>query len=223
MSSYPDDILKLEPLLDRLEHVEARLKAVEARPAGAELEMRVRLHARDIETLQMQMNESRQRAADEFTLVKKRFREISQEVPALLESMLIPHLTSIREGMHAEIEKFLAQKLTALEDAMENRISHRMASLEQALIDQAGIITTLSERAIESDSNLQRLISAVEKLCARTEARSEGRELPFETELAEAAGRQPEPPQRIDAGFRPQIVKQGDDGRRRPRTPLTRL
>ena len=230
MSSYPDDILNLEPLLDRLEQMEARLKAMEAksmegRPVAGEIGMRVRLQARDIETLQQQLDDTRERVSDESALVKQRFREISHELPALLESFIVPHLSTIRDRMQAEMQKSVEEKLAAFEQALEKKMAHRLASLEKALIDQAGIITTLSERAIQSDSNLQRLIAAVEKLCERGEIRAvpqpESAELPFEGQLHDAIKRQP------DSGFRPRLVRaderQSDDERRRPRTPLTRL
>jgi hypothetical protein len=227
MSSYPDDILKLEPLLDRLESIEARMKGVDARPGAGELEMRVRLQARDIEALQTQLDDTRQRVAEESALIRKRFREIALEVPAMLESMILPQLSSIRERMQADLHKMVDEKLAAFEQTVEEKISQRVASLEKALIDQAGIITTLSERAIQADSNLQRLISAVEKLCERTEARpadprSEPRELPFESQLSDAVKRQQEgPAQRVDSGFRPRIVK--EEERNRPRAPLSHI
>jgi uncharacterized coiled-coil protein SlyX len=228
MSSYPDDILKLEPLLDRLERLEARMKSADSRGGSGELEMRVRFQSRDIEALQTQLDETRQRVVEESSLSKKRFREIAQEVPAMLESMLTPQLSRMRERMHADLHKLVDEKLAAFEKTVEKKISERMESLEQALIDQAGIITTLSERAIQSDTNLQRLISAVEKLCERGETQpaempSEPRELPFESQLSDAIKRQPEDPPQRDSGFRPRIVKE-DDERHRPRPrPLTHI
>ena len=224
MSSYPDDILKLEPLLDRLERIEARMQGVDARAGAGELEMRVRLQGRDIEALQTQLDDTRQRVAEESSLVKKRFREIAEEVPAMLESMILPHLSSIRDRMQADLNRMVDEKLAIFEQTVEKKISHRMSSLERALIDQAGIITTLSERAIQSDSNLQRLISAVEKLCERGETRQpEPRELPFESQLSDAIKRQPEgPAQRVDSGFRPRIVKEDERERPRPR-PLSHI
>jgi hypothetical protein len=229
MSSYPDDILKLEPLLDRLERIEARMKGADARPGAGEPEMRVRLQGRDIEALQTQLDDTRQRVAEESSLVKKRFREITQEVPAMLESMILPHLTSIRDRMQADLHRMVDEKLAAFEKTVEKKISQRMSSLEKALIDQADIITTLSERAIQSDSNLQRLISAVEKLCDRGETRPaepppEPRELPFESQLSDAIKRQPEDPeQRVASGFRPRIIKE-DQERNRPRPrPLSHI
>jgi len=64
-----DSILTLEPLLDRLDRIEARLSSIEARPiqappSAAELESRMQRKAKEIEMLQAQMSEARQKEAD---------------------------------------------------------------------------------------------------------------------------------------------------------------
>lgn len=64
-----DSILVLEPILDRLDRIETRLSSIEARPipaipSAAELDLTIRRHAKDIEMLQAQMTEARQREAD---------------------------------------------------------------------------------------------------------------------------------------------------------------
>lgn len=64
-----DNTLMLEPLLDRLDRIEARVSAVEARltPAAtsvAELDSRIQRQTKDIEALQVQMGETRQRETD---------------------------------------------------------------------------------------------------------------------------------------------------------------
>jgi len=119
-----DAILALEPLLDRLDRIEARLRAVEALPG------------------------------------------------------------------HAEIQEIL----TRFESVIDNKVSLRISRVETALIEQSVVITTLSQRAVDSEINLQRLISAVEKLFERADP----------------------------AALRPRIFKE-DDKTPRSRTPLTRL
>jgi hypothetical protein len=118
--------------------------------------------------------------------------------------------------------------LTRFERAIDSKVSLRVSTLEKALIDQSAIITTLSERAIESDANFQRLISAVERLCERTDPAPHSHErpvldLPFERQLSEAFQRQPGtsalPP---DSGFRPRIILE-EDNKQRHRKPMTRL
>ena len=105
--------------------------------------------------------------------------------------------------------------------------TQRIAALEKTVIEQAAIITTLTERAIQSDVNFQRLIAAVEKLC---EVRSGEAaqpvptqhkpltDLPFERQFSEAmesAAKQP------DTGFRPRIVP--EEEKPRHRKPMARI
>ena len=152
MSTYSDDILKLELLLDRLDRIEARLSAVERRPS--------------------------------------------------LEVVVETALTRCVEDLHARLNAEIQESLTKFEGAIDNKVSLRVAKVETALIEQSVLITTLSQRAVDSEINLQRLISAVEKLFNRPEPS------PFDLPS--------------DSGFRPRIIKE-DDKTPRPRTPLTKL
>jgi hypothetical protein len=97
----------------------------------------------------------------------------------------------------SELDRFIQRRV-------EELVSLRISPLQKALIDQSAIIKTLSQRAIEAEATLQRLASAVERLCERNEGRS-----------GEGVKRQPEPYQQPpDSGFRPRIVPEEDDRRR---------
>jgi hypothetical protein len=80
-------------------------------------------------------------------------------------------------------------------DVIETRLSAREAEsteLKKALIEQAEIIASLRQHAIESDANMEKLIAAVERLCERAEvpAAAPALELPFDAHLNEAMNRQ---------------------------------
>jgi uncharacterized coiled-coil protein SlyX len=234
MSTPSDNIPAIETLLERLDCIEARMSAIEASNQSAahpmpvadslsfaEFDGRIEQQTKDIEALQVQLSETRQ--------------ALAREVPTMLESMLAstlgPHLEDLRARLQAEVRESVETTLISFERVIDTKVSLRVSTLEKAIIEQSGIITTLSQRAIESDSNLQRLISAVERLCERPDARPAPSapatparapsllELPFERHLSEAIKRQPEPP---DSGFRPRILKE-DDEKPRHRKPLTRI
>jgi hypothetical protein len=141
--SSSDNILNLEPLLDRLDRIETRLSVVEASPS----------------------------------------------LESVVGAAINRSVADLRDRLHAEIREALVR----FEGAIDNKVSLRISKVEAALIEQSVVITTLSQRAVDSEINLQRLITAVEKL--------------FE---------------RADSGFRPRIVKE-DDKTPRHRTPLTKL
>jgi uncharacterized coiled-coil protein SlyX len=133
--------------------------------------------------------------------------------------------------------KLLLERLDGIEarmSAMEIRlsetggsvaVSRRLSTLETTLVGQSATVKTLSQRLIESEENMQRLVSAVERLCERRDARPGApaktyREPPVVDPRSE---RQPEPPAPVpDSGFRPRIIKE-DDNKVRHRKPLTRL
>jgi len=234
-TSSSDSILMLEPILDRLDRIEARLSTVEARPVPAvhsislaELDLRIQQQTRDIETLQVQMSETRQRVAAEAALVERRFAEVAKEVPAIVESMLEtalgPRVEDLRTRLHAEMLESVETTLTRFEQTIDSKVSLRIATIEKALTDQSAMIAALSRREVESDAHLQRLISAVERLCERTDERSPVPtpakepslpDLPFEKQLNEAMGREPdelrvpkeETPTPISSRWRPRVFR----------------
>lgn len=240
-TTLPDEQPSLRPLIERLDHIESRLGAVEARPvaafdagSAAELESRIQRQAEEIESLQQQVNDNRQKVDVEIGGIEKRFADVAKAIPAVLESIIVPRVDDLRAHLRAETQQSINSSLTRFERAMDDRISERIDSLEKALLSQSTIVTTLSQRAVETDMNLQRLISAVERLCERTPgaaapapaARQEPSllDLPFEKELKQAVKRQPEiSEQPFETAFRPKIIKEDEDTSRRHRIPLARL
>lgn len=205
---FPDDGL----ILERLDRIEFRLSAVETQPSSVTaLEPRIQQQARDIEMLQLQVAENRQKMAGEVATIEKRFGDLTKGIPAVLESIIVPRIDDLRVHLRSELQQSVNATLTRFERAIDDKISDRMSILEKALLDQSSIVTALSQRAVESDMNLQRLISAVERLCGR-------------------GNLTPPPPQEkiptptFQSAFRPRIVKEDDEDREpRHRIPLTRL
>jgi hypothetical protein len=232
-SSAPEEVSEIDRLDERLSGIESRLSAVEARPVPADetislaqIQNRFDRRDREIASLRLQMTETRQKVAAAVTVVERQFAEVSKDVPEMVESAIASHVTRLRSSLASELQASVDARLAIFEQAIDNKVAARMGALEKALVDQSGIITALSERALESDTNLQRLISAVEKLCERTEGRPAApppQSQPFEAHLSDAIKRpaaQPAAPQ-TPSGFRPAFVKEEED--LRPRRRLTRL
>jgi len=208
MSDTLDITLAIDPLLDRLDRIEARMSAVEARPVSdagsvslAALDQLVQRQNHDIEALRTQ--------------VERRFAEVASEVPAILESLLGPRVEDLRARLHAEMRESLQATLSTFEQTLDNKVSVRTSALEKALVDQSTTLRALSQRALEAEEHFHRLISAVERLCERKERSVLDR--PVERQLTEAFQRQPVPSALPpDSGFRPRIVKdEGDKPRHR--------
>jgi len=207
-----DSILLIEPILDRLDRIESRVSAMESRPIPlaesaslAELDLRIRRQTDDIETLQTRINETRQGTGWESSLVERRFAELAREDPAILESMLDTTLSlrveDLRIRLHAEILESVEATLTRFERTIDGRVSARISMIEKALTEQSAMIASLSQRELESDAHLRRLILAVERLCERADAHSAPMpakepsflDLPFKRHIDEAREVQPEP------------------------------
>lgn len=201
----PDDVLSLNPVLDRLERIEERVSAVEGGQVS-ELDLRLGRQAKEIDGLRLEMSEHRQSVAREVAAVEKHFADITKTIPTVLESIIVPRVEDLRAHLRSETQQSINSSLTRFERAIDDKVSERIEALERVLLDQSTVVTGLSQRAVEADMTLQRLISAVERM-SEPGAREEPGflDLPFRKE----AGRQQSeiPAHPLDSAFRPRIVR----------------
>jgi len=165
-SDGPDPLF-IEPLLDRVEHLEGQLASAGAK--GGEmaqvqsLKESIAAQEAELRALRVKVDETERRAAAAAESVETRLRQFRQEIPTLVEAQV------------------------------EVRVAERIGALERAMADQSTSVGRLREGAAESDANLQRLIAVVERLCERPPQAS-ATVLPFESQLAEAVHRDREMP-----------------------------
>lgn len=170
----PESFPPSKPVLDRLERIESRIAAGEARPshseAIAELDSRVERQSRELESLRVRVDEHRQEVASGLGAVEQRLAEVATGVPALIESIVSPRSGDFELRLRAETQQTVRTALTTFERTLEDKVSDRISVIEKAMVDQSAAVASLSQRAIELEIILQRLISGVEKLCDRTNA-----------------------------------------------------
>jgi predicted RecB family endonuclease len=156
---------------ERLDRLDSRLTAIERQPSGValsrEADRRITSQAENIDALRLQMGEYRQRIAVDIETIEKRIAEVTKTIPAMLESIVTPKVDDLRLRLRSEMQQSVTASLTTFERAIDDKVSDRIAALERAMLEQSALVTALSQRAVESDLNLQRLISAVERLCDR--------------------------------------------------------
>lgn len=158
-------------LRQRLDRMESRLNAIEQRPAAVavnpETDLRIDNQAQDVQALRLQISDYRQRIAEDIEAIEKRLTDVTRAIPAMLESIVTPKVDDLRLRLRSEVQQSVTASLTTFERAIDDKVSDRIAALERAMLEQSALVTALSQRAVESDLNLQRLISAVERLCDR--------------------------------------------------------
>jgi hypothetical protein len=216
-----DEFLNIEPLLDRLERLEARVETIEFRPRAAEpaavksvhfsetgdfaalladLDRRVEENTRELTLLRKNITDAERRLGESVDSVERKVAQTREEMPAFVERQISARIGDLENRLNREIEQAQQRTLATFERAIDEKISSRIGSMEKALADQAGSISALGARTAETDNNLQRLVTAIEKLCERAQlipAASEpgpaqpGSRLPFESQLDEALKRDP--------------------------------
>jgi hypothetical protein len=200
MSITPsDNVLTAEQLLERLDRIEARIGAVDGseNSAAAELGVRVERQAKMIETLKVQLNGTR------------------HSLESTLEATIGPRIDDLRSRLRAEVLESVNSALATFERMIDAKVSLRVSTIEKALIEQSSSIRDLSQRTLATEANLQRLISAVERLCAQKDGQPlTPPEQPLDKQLVA--------PMPAESGFRPRIVRE-EDNKLRHRRPLSRL
>ena len=140
-SSVIDGSIDIGPLLDRLESIERRFEAAAAVTAPP---------------------------APAVSELTRRINAQDAEIVRLRE-MVDVRAAEIQGRLEAEMDERHKRALETIEKTVEFKISERITGLERALGEQSASIDALRTRAQETDSNLQRLIVAIERLCERTQ------------------------------------------------------
>lgn len=173
-----DEILDIEPLLERVERLEDAVDGMKRSPGAvpanfaaalAKLERRMDEQTRDLELLRGQVEQAERRAMESVAAVQRDVEETRAEIPEIVERTVAARTEDLRSRFAAEIEQSRERMLQVFERAIDERISSRIGAIERTLAEQAGAIEALNARAAETDHNLQRLVSAIEKLCERAQ------------------------------------------------------
>ncbi len=200
------ELLRLEPILDRLERIEHFVDAaqtVRSVPAGADARLEKQESA--ITALQTSVASMERRAGAALDSVRSSFEELRHEIPAMVETTVSARVSELEVRLQADAQEQWKQAVSRFESTVEQKISDRIGSLEKALIDQSSAISALRARSEETDLNLQRLIISIDRL----------------VEVAPLlAAAQPNPDSAQEG---PRLVKEPEREVRRTRIPMARI
>jgi uncharacterized coiled-coil protein SlyX len=169
-----DEVLDIEPLLERVERLEDAVDGMKRSPSDfaaalAKLERRMDEQTRDLALLRQQVEQAELRTMESVAAVQRGVEQTRVEIPEIVERTVAARAEDLRSRFAAEIEQSRERMLQVFERAIDDRISSRIGAIERTLAEQAGSIEALNTRAAETDHNLQRLVSAIEKLCERAQ------------------------------------------------------
>jgi uncharacterized coiled-coil protein SlyX len=142
------ELLKLDPILDRLERLEAWVDASASAPVAparvADLEMR---------------------AEAALVQVRNSFEGLREDLPALVDATVGARVAELEIRLQADARASWDRAVVAFEHTIEQKVNDRIGSLERALSEQSSAIASLRASAAETDVNLQRLIVSINRLC----------------------------------------------------------
>lgn len=150
----------LEPLIERLDRIEARVIQAEWRPAPelsgklsadvaavraslASIDERLAAHSRELELLCIRAAVDEKLSEAEIRLIERRLKDVAATLPADVEAIVVPRVEGLRRHLRAEMNESVASALQALEQSVDSRVSSRINS--------------------RTDANLRKLANAVER------------------------------------------------------------
>ena len=95
---------------------------------------------------------------------------VEQQVPAHIEASVNAKMAELEQKLRGEFQEIHHRTVDAFVETIESRVVGRITALETSLVEQSQSIVSLREKSLKTDDNLQRLLDAVEKLCARAQA-----------------------------------------------------
>lgn len=200
------ELLRLEPILDRLERIEHFVdaaKTVHALPGGTD--PRLEQQEAALQALQTSVAGIEKRASAALDSVRNSFEELRHEMPAIVESTVSARVNELEVRLQTDAQESWNRAVSLFESTVEQKISARIGSLEKALFEQSSAITALRTRSEETDQNLQRLIASIDRLVEVAP-------------LLSGAHPQPEP---VAEG--PRLVKEPEREVRKTRIPMARI
>jgi len=172
----------LTPILTRIENIESRVTRVEltpspeAAPAPEEIQALgtlVSSHGEDIAGLHQEILRIERRNTERIEAFGQQVALVEREVPAHIDASVNARMAELEQRLRGEFQEIHHRTVDAFVAALENRVVGRITALESCLIEQSHSIVALREKSLKTDDNLQRLLQAVEKLCAKAEAQAQ--------------------------------------------------
>jgi uncharacterized coiled-coil protein SlyX len=192
MTPGPVLVTRQESVSDRLDRLEARISAAEAaQQTIPELSRRIDDHDGRLNAIRSALDSIEHRVAGDVARIESGMEEMRTGIPAMVESAVARQLAGVEARLSQEAAENWNRSLAHFESTIERKMDERLDTLESVLAEQSASIRALRNRAEETDSNLQRLVSAVEKICERGIASAPSAVSP---ERATAPARHPESP-----------------------------
>jgi hypothetical protein len=171
----------LEPLIERLNRIEARVTQAEWPPApelSADvaavraslviIDERLAAQSHEIEMLRIRAAGNEKLVEAEVRLTERRFKEAAAALPTEIEAVVLPRVEELRERLSTEMKESVAGALQKFEQSLDARVSSRITALEDKLLEHSASLADLSHRTTEANTNLQKLVNAVERLCEQS-------------------------------------------------------
>jgi hypothetical protein len=171
----------LSPILTRLEQIESRVSRVEHAPVSlaaqapeeiAALGTLVSSQSEDIASLREDILRIERRNTEQTEAFGQKVALLQQQVPNHIEASINAKMAELEQRLRGEFQTIHHRSVDAFADTIEQRVVGRITAIEHSLTVQGQSIDSLRDKSLKTDDHLQRLLEAVEKLCARAESQS---------------------------------------------------
>jgi hypothetical protein len=170
----------IKPLLSRLDEIESRVRRVEVAPPilapdPEEIEALgtlISLQSEDLANLRCEIHRIEQRNVEQVEAFGQRMALVEQHVPVTVETNVSTRIAELEQRLRNEFKAVHDRTVDAFVEAIEKRVVGRISEIENSLTAQSQSIVSLHEKSVKTDDHLNRLLEAVEKLCAQADVQS---------------------------------------------------
>ncbi len=176
-SAYGADQAELAALVAHIARLEAKILHLESSGMGTaatdsaaealavrELDRRVREQQTELDRMRESLNAAERRSSTTADLLDRRVRQLREDMPVLVETNMSSQVLDMQARFEAEAEETRLNTVATFEAMVEEKLSDRISLIERSMAEQSAAVNLLRERAMSTDSQLQRLIGAIEKM-----------------------------------------------------------
>ena len=139
-----------------------------------ELDRRIREQQTELDRMRESLNAAERRASTTADLLERRVRQLREDMPVLVETNMSSQVLDMQARFEAEAEETRSNTVATFEAMVEEKLSDRISLIERSMAEQSAAVNLLRERAMSTDSQLQRLIGAIERMFDPSAAQSSG-------------------------------------------------
>jgi signal transduction histidine kinase len=175
-----DTNVDLAPVEDRVNSIEYRVGRIEtssrvksaAESVPEDLETRLATRLEEMVFVRDDIRSIESRSAEQIAMLHQKLTHIETRVPVIVAATVEERIIALERKLQAEFREMQDRAIEMFVHTIDTKIVSRISRLEQNMLEHSDAISTLRQKSMKTDENLQRLLTTVDRLCNRFPAQT---------------------------------------------------